>query len=78
MLASLFSEYGLKICDMLHKGNINYTYRCLKQNVFTLIDHVFMSDKIFNSVNDVEILDSGENISDHSLYSGCSYFVNSA
>ena len=67
MLASLFSKYGLKICDSLHKGNINYTYRCLKQNVFIWIDHVFMSGKIFNSVNDVEILDSGENISDHCI-----------
>ena len=67
MLASLFSEYGLKICDSLHKGNINYPYRCLKQNVFTWIDHAFISGKIFNSVNDVEILDSGENISDYCI-----------
>jgi endonuclease/exonuclease/phosphatase family metal-dependent hydrolase len=67
MLSDLLSQYGVKLCDSLYVGQLDYSFRCAARNVFTWIDHIFMSDGLFCNFVNMSIIDDGCNNSDHCI-----------
>jgi len=61
----LVVDYNLKCCDNNVNNVINYTYIHETLNHKSWIDHFFVSDALLKSVICCDIIDTGENLSDH-------------
>lgn len=58
-------DYNLMCCDNKVYGLINYTYCHETLNHKSWIDQIFISNSLYNSSVDCDIIDCGENLSDH-------------
>ena len=72
MVSDMLSHYNVKECDSLYEGDLKYTFRCVKRNVFTWIDHIFVTKRLYENIVHVSILDDGSNLSDHCILGICS------
>jgi len=62
---NLLSRFNIYHCDDLIDDDLCVTYRNDKLNHSSFIDHVFFSDSVRHRVINVELCDSGSNLSDH-------------
>jgi len=67
ILKDFLNEYHLNITDELIVGNNDdlYTFRVIKSNNYSFIDHFAVSDNLYNNIIECNINDSGANFSDH-------------
>src|ERR1051325_4851772 len=62
----IINDYSLICCDNIHSSkNVGYTYYHETLNQHSWLDHVFVSHKLIGCVIATEIIDTGENLSDH-------------
>lgn len=65
VFSQLLNENNMVCCDNLNKGKIINTYFNESLNRETIIDHFFVSAELLTMIADVEVVDSGANLSDH-------------
>ena len=59
----MLSEYDLAACDHLGGNNMGYTYCNEGLNAKSLIDHMFISNVLFNNIKHYLVSESGLNFS---------------
>ena len=52
-------------------SQIGYTFYNEARNVYTYIDHLFVSDNVFDTVENVLVIENAENFSDHDPITVC-------
>ena len=65
LLKKILSDYNLVFCDSKVNSPRKYTYSHETLNQNSWLDHIFMSEELHNTVIHCDIIDMGENLSDH-------------
>jgi len=65
ILRNLLEDYKLKCCEDSVDGGIDYTYFQDTLGRYSVIDHMFTDEKLYNSIIKYYVVESGVNFSDH-------------
>jgi exonuclease III len=65
VVKTLLDDFELACCDDLDVSNIGYTYYHEGLDCKSYIDHMFITESWKSSVRKLEVIDDGNNLSDH-------------
>jgi len=73
ILQNLLCDYNLKCCENTVDGSVDYTYFQDTLGRYSVIDHMFVDEKLYSSIIKHSVIESGVNFSDHIPIS-CTFF----
>ena len=68
-LLRFMENQNFKACDNHLCGNVDYTYESMSNGARSNIDHVLVSENMYEFITDVNVIHDIDNISDHSVLS---------
>jgi len=68
-LQAFMAREHFKLCDSHSCSSVDYTYESMANYVRSNIDHMIVSENMFEFVSDVKVIHDIDNLSDHSMLS---------
>ncbi len=68
-LQAFMSQENFRLCDSHRFSSVDYTYESMSNSVRSNIDHVIVSENMFEFISDVKVVHDIDNLSDHSVLS---------